>query len=183
MHTYEFAFATFQTGMPTYSATSGEADIYGSGCQMLTAAGVDLPPPQKVLRSGIEIDDHPRVVIDPSFGVTLAQWRAKLPMPGNIKLAAGSTLVLKGDLQGLIIESLELKGALVVSVAPGAKVTLRKVQEKNAGWAFKELGADDKVAEPLAIRGYDIEKLAHRQLTFNQPGYFVVDDTPQCSLL
>ena len=95
--------------MPTYSAPSGEADIYASGCEMLAAAGVPLPTAPKAVRAGIEVDDCPRVVIDPSFGVTLAQWKAKLPTPSRVKLAHGSTLVLKGDLKGLSIESLDLK--------------------------------------------------------------------------
>jgi hypothetical protein len=41
----------------------------------------------------------------------------------------------------------------------------------------------ETVPEPLAIRGYTIEKIAQRELTFDQPGSFVVDDTPQCSIL
>jgi len=177
------AQAKFGTGMPTYSAPSGEADIYASGCEMLAAAGVPLPTAPKAVRAGIEVDDCPRVVIDPSFGVTLAQWKAKLPTPSSVKLAHGSTLVLKGDLKGLSIESLDLKGTLVVSVAPGASVTLRSVQTSNDGWSFRELNGGETVPEPLAIRGYTIEKIAQRELTFDQPGSFVVDDTPQCSIL
>ena len=76
---------------------------------MLAAVGVNFPSPKQVVRAGVEVQDHPRVVIDPPFGVTLAQWRAKLPTPNKIKIAPGSTLILQGDLRGLLIESLELK--------------------------------------------------------------------------
>ena len=105
--------------MPTYSAPSGEADIYASGCEMLAAAGVPLPSSVQIVRAGIEVQDCPRVVIDPSFGATLAQWCAKLPTPANIKLAPGSTLVLRGDLRGLRLESLELKVRALLTLVPG----------------------------------------------------------------
>jgi len=57
------------------------------------------------------------------------------------------------------------------------------VQTSNDGWSFRELNGGETVPEPLAIRGYTIEKIAQRELTFDQPGSFVVDDTPQCSIL
>lgn len=98
-----------QTGMPTYSAASGEADIYKSNCEMLAAAGVALPGFTQVVRAGVEVDDCPRVVVDPSFGVTLAQWKSKLVKPADVKLAPGSTLILRGDLKGLRVGSLDLK--------------------------------------------------------------------------
>ena len=61
--------------MPTYSAASGEADIYLSNCEMLTAAGVKLPLFEETTRGGVAVMDCPRVVIDPSFGVTVADWK------------------------------------------------------------------------------------------------------------
>ncbi|KAL1508677.1 hypothetical protein AB1Y20_004772 [Prymnesium parvum] len=164
------------SGMPTYSAPSGEADIYAGHCQMLSALGVQVDVDRLVVRAGVEVIDCPRVVIDPSFGVTLDEWRSKLPSPSNIKLAPGSTLVLSGDLRKLRIESLNLKGTLVVSLAPGAEVTLKNVNEDNAGWRFCEIAEGDQVPEPLAIRGYTLEKNGQRVLDFPKPGTFTVDD-------
>ena len=162
-------------GMPTYSAASGEADIYLSNCQMLQAAGVVLPDAPTVSRGGIKVSDVPRLVVDPTFGVTISDWKAKLPTPGAIKLAPGSTLVLRGDLTGLTIESLELSGTLVVQLVPGAKLTIRSVKEQNDGWAFADLDGE-AVPEPLAIRGYKMVKSAQRELIYDIPGTHVVDD-------
>ncbi|KAL3919700.1 MAG: hypothetical protein SGPRY_005536 [Prymnesium sp.] len=164
------------TGMPTYSAASGEADIYKSNCEMLAAAGVALPGFTQVVRAGVEVDDCPRVVVDPSFGITLAQWKSKLVKPADVKLAPGSTLILRGDLKGLRVGSLDLKGTLIVSVAPGAQVTLQNVKEDNAGWRFTDLAEGAEVSEEIAIRGYTIEKLGQREIEFSEPGTYVVND-------
>jgi len=162
-------------GMPTYSAASGEADIYLSGCEMLAAAGVKLPAFNEATRGGVTVMDCPRVVFDPTFGATVADWNAKLLTPSAIKLAPGSTLVLRGDLSGLTIESLELSGTLVVDLAPGAVVALKSVKERNAGWAFKDLAEGAEAPEPLAIRGYTLVKHGQRELAFDR-GTHVVDD-------
>ena len=58
-----------------------------------------------------------------------------------------------------------------------AQVTLRRLQEVNAGWSFRELTDGEDVVEPLAIRGYTILKTDRRELTFDEPGVYVVDDS------
>ena len=132
-------------GMPTYSAGSGEADIYASSCEMLKAAGVALPASARASRGGILVDDCPRVVVDPSFGITITEWRQKLPTPAAVQLAPGSTLILQGDLRGLRIHSLKLRGTLIVRVAPGASVVLHAVNESNEGWHFKDIPEGEQV--------------------------------------
>ena len=123
----------------------------------------------------MSVVDVPRVVIDPSFAVGVASWRQKLPTPDAVQLAAGSTLLLQGDLRGLTIESLELRGTLVVRVCKGANVTLRRVRVDNAGWSFAEYTGSD---EALAVRGYEVVHHDQRELTFDTPGTFVVEDAP-----
>ena len=156
------ARAKSRGGMPTYSAPSGEADVYASNCELLAAAGVSLPAAAPVERGGIRLADSPRVVVDPSFGVGVAAWRAKFPTPRWVSIAAGSTLVLRGRLEGLSIEKLDLAGALVIEVCEGATVTVKSLVERNAGWAFVELVDGEDAPEELAIRGYRLEKRAER---------------------
>jgi len=163
-------------GEPTYSAASGEADVYASACEVLAASGVRLPPPVHAIRDGVGVVDTPRVVIDPSFGPTLAAVRDKLPTPHAVSLAQGSTLVLEGDLTRVRLEALSLDGALVVRVVPGADVTIRNLRVSNTGWEFGELTGGEP--EELAIRGYKLRKLQTRELIFDQPGVYVVDDGP-----
>ena len=174
-------------GMPTYSAASGEADVYAASCEMLAACGVALPAAAEVKRAGVRVSDCPRVVVDPSFGVTLADWRAKLPTPHDVRLSPGSTLLLQGDLRGLTIHSLEVKGALTLRMVQGATVTLRRVRVSNAGWSFRELAPDERAPEPVAIRGYKLVPTEARELVFDKPGTYVVDDDADgagpCALL
>jgi len=163
-------------GMPTYSAASGEADAYASGCEMLAAAGVVLPPAAATSFAGVSVMLGARVVIDPSFAVGVGAWREKMPTPSAVRLSSRSTLLLEGDLSGLRIEELDLDGSLVVRMCPGAKVVLRRVRVANAGWSFKGLSAAGKTDEALAIRGYELAKHGHREIIFDEPGDFVVED-------
>lgn len=98
--------------MPTYSAASGEADAYTSGCEMFTGAGVLMPKPNDVTMAGVRIALGARVVIDPTFGTGLAAWREKLPTPASVRMTNRSTLLLQGELRGLRIESLDLDGCV-----------------------------------------------------------------------
>ena len=124
--------------------------------------------------AGVTVSLGPRVVVDPSFGVGLAAWRAKLPTPSEVRLGVSSTLLLLGELRGLRIESLELQGTLVLRLCDGCNVTLRRVRVANAGWSFRSTdGASD---EALAIRGYAPVRTEQRELTFDTPGAYVVDD-------
>jgi len=150
-------------GEPTYSAASGEADVYASACEVLAASGVRLPPPVHAIRDGVGVVDTPRVVIDPSFGPTLAAVRDKLPTPHAVSLAQGSTLVLEGDLTRVRLEALSLDGALVVRVVPGADVTIRNLRVSNKGWEFggltggepEELARSRQISHPLRRRRAD----------------------------
>ena len=166
---------------PTYSAASGEADVYGAACELLAACGVRLPLSDTQVRSGVTVRDTPRVVIAPSFGATLAQWRSRLRNPGSIRLAPRSTLVIEGDTTGVVIDSLDLDGALVVRACPGARIHLRRVRVRNKGWHFVFLGGSTMESEALSIRGYELKKYESRELTFHLPGDYVVDDGPVTS--
>ena len=163
-------------GMPTYSAASGEADAYTSARECLEAGGVPSFQVQQTEMSGVRVAVGARVVIDPSFAVGVAAWREKLPTPKKITITAKSTLLLQGDLSGLSIGELELDGTLVVRVCPGAKVVLRRVRASNSGWSFGGLGTDSP--EELAIRGYQLQKKGERELIFDEPGEYVVEDEP-----
>ncbi len=170
------ARAKSKKGQPTYSAASGESDAYASACEMMAAAGVTFPTAQLTSMSGIKVSLGPRVVIDPSFGIGLAEWRAKLPTPGAVHLERDATLLLMGDLRGLCIESLELSGSLVIRLCKGAKVTLRKVRVSNPGWSFKEFADGSSSDEALAIRGYEPDRKAQRELIFDHPGEYIIED-------
>lgn len=168
-------------GEPTYSAASGEFDAYKSACEILTAVGVQIPNMEDRSLSGVAISIGPRVVVDPSFGVGIADWRSKIPSPDAVKIDSHATLLLLGDLTGLRIETLSVKGCLVIRMCHGARVTLRRVRVSNAGWSFKEITDGSSADEALAIRGYAPKQHAQRELVFDRPGEYVIDDGPDAT--
>jgi len=142
---------------------------------------VPVPAGSMTTLSGVKVALGPRVVIDPTFGVGLATWRRKLPTPRDVSIASNATLLLTGELHGLRIESLDLKGALVLKMCAGANVTLRRVRVSNSGWKFKSFGDGSKVDEALAIRGYRVEKNQQRELVFDRPGEYIIEDEEDAS--
>mmetsp|Transcript_33972 Transcript_33972/g.79536 ORF Transcript_33972/g.79536 Transcript_33972/m.79536 type:complete len:85 (-) Transcript_33972:377-631(-) len=81
----------------------------------------------------------------------------------------------------------DAQGALVVSVCAGATVTLKSVHAINEGWHLVELKEGEEAPEHLAIRGYKLHKRGQRELVFDKPGEYVVDDDngwyQRCNLL
>jgi UDP-sugar pyrophosphorylase len=163
-------------GMPTYSAASGEADAYKCGREMLAACGVPLQPGSESSMAGVRVELGARVVIDPSFGIGLSAWKARLPLAEQIKITSRSTLLLQGDVSGVSIEQLDLDGTLVLRACEGAKVTLKRCNVSNAGWSFKSLWGGVGSDEALAIRGYSLSQNAQRELVFDKPGEYIVED-------
>ena len=95
-------------------------------------------------------------MLKPSFGVTQAEIAARFPSPEKVSISARSTLVLEGD---IVIEALTLDGALELSVAPGASLTVNCDAVVNAGCSYEPVSQDDaSVPEKYRIRGYKISK-------------------------
>ena len=71
-------------------------------------------------------------------------------------------------------------GALKLVAVDGAKVTIRRLSVKNAGWKLRELTpeevADAGTPEVERLRGYTYEVLEERELRFDAPGEYVVDE-------
>ena len=55
----------------------------------------------------------------------------RFPAPAQVSVAEGSSLVVAGD---ATIEHLDVEGALVVLVEPGASLTIRSLVVRNSGW-------------------------------------------------
>ena len=119
----------------------------------------------------VPVELGPAVVLSPSFGVTSTEVAGKV-RGGTI--SARSTLVLDGE--DIIVEDLELDGALVVRAVAGACVRIKGLKVKNAGWEFVALGAedDDTAPEELKIRGFKVLKHEERALEFTDPGTYEI---------
>ena len=73
---------------------------------------------------GIPVKYGARVVILPSFGVTLEDIRGRFVEGGNVTISSESTLVLDGDIS---IKNLSLNGALILRATPGTKIRIENL--------------------------------------------------------
>ena len=152
------AAAKVATNGPAESASSAENDFYLAGRMKLRAAGMEvLEAPQKNL-SGIPLVPGPRVILRPSFALTLADVRARI-IGGSI--SGEATLVLDGD---LTLENVTIAdGASLVAKAPkGGTLEIKDRTVTRSGAVHDlvpltdaEMTSSD-VPEYLRIRGYRI---------------------------
>ena len=72
--------------------------------------------------------------------------------PRNVSITNRSTLVLRGD---VVVERLDLDGALFITAKPGVRVRIKKLTVKNPGIQAVPIQLKDKnLPEALRIRGY-----------------------------
>jgi UDP-sugar pyrophosphorylase len=152
------AAAKVATNGPAESASSAENDFYLAGRMKLRAAGMEvIEAPQKTL-CGIPLVPGPRVILRPSFALTLADVRARI-IGGSI--SGEATLVLDGD---LTLENVTIAdGASLVAKAPeGGTLEIKDRTVPRSGAVHDlvpltdaEMASAD-VPEYLRIRGYRI---------------------------
>ncbi|MFM8983116.1 MAG: UTP--glucose-1-phosphate uridylyltransferase, partial [Spartobacteria bacterium] len=140
---------------PPESASSAENDFYLAGRMKLRAAGMEvIDAPQKTLR-GIPLTPGPRVILRPSFALTLADVRARI-IGGSI--SGESTLVLDGDVS---LENVTIAdGAALLAKAPaGESLTIKDRTVTRSGTVHDLVPLTDdemassEVPEYLRIRG------------------------------
>eukprot|EP00899_Mesostigma_viride_P007455 jgi/Mesvir1/16710/Mv15101-RA.1 len=168
------AIAKVNSGLPPHSAASGELDQYIANCKVLGMLGATIGQPSKATFNGIAYEVPPRVVLSPSFALTYTALKSKVNASG-LKLATDSTLVIDGP--GITIDSLEVEGTLVIRAVPGANVKVSGLKVKNAGWHLEAVNKDDeKFAEDLRVRGFQVIRKEGRELKFDTPGDYVVSN-------
>jgi len=162
-------------GTPPESATSAESDFYLAGRMRLKAAGVPVTEAPAELMCGVELVRGPRVLLRPSFALTLNDVREKIS-GGSVSDEA--TLILDGE--GIRLENVTLAGrsALVIHACPGANVCVKDRTIENEGFEIVKLTEEDfsdpNTPEYLRIRGYRIENRGAEIHTFEQPGDYTV---------
>jgi UDP-sugar pyrophosphorylase len=144
-------------GGPAESASSAENDFYLAGRMKLRAAGMIVEDaPIETLR-GIPFTTGPRVLLRPSFALTLADVRARIH---GGKISGTSTLLLEGDVH---LDNVTLpEGASLVVRSPLDTTVV--IQNKSIplvpGFALIPLTEAEmlspEVPEYLRIRGYRI---------------------------
>ena len=144
-----------QSGTHPGVAATGEADQYASTRKILSSIGCNIVDASPVSFNGIVITPGPEIVLAPSFAIFPAECRIKFPNPSHVKISSRSSLVVRGN--GVIIESLELDGALVIECEEGASGVIRNLIVKNAGWEKVPCEANE-CDEVIRMRGFYLKK-------------------------
>ncbi|KAL7468270.1 hypothetical protein ACHAXS_008490 [Conticribra weissflogii] len=147
-------------------AATGEADQNAAARRILRSIGCNVEEGFDATFSGINIVSGPDCVLKPSFAACTNEVKKKFPNPSSVKISWKSSLVLSGD--GLIIESLDLDGALIVECEDGASGVIRDLTVKNRGWV--KVSDEKSDNEVIRMRGYHINKLETERIVFKKDG-------------
>ncbi len=145
------AAAKFKQGLPPECASTCESDFFYVNMRHLQKAGVEFEPVGKddtIEFEGVKVPLYPKLVIMPSFYVTIKELRSKVK--GKWWISKHSTLVLEGEKTA--IKDLRVDGAVKISKSEG-KI---EVTDKKYVNFVKLSGADP---EYLKIRGYKCSTL------------------------
>ena len=144
---------------PPESASSAENDFYEAGRAKLRAAGMMVKDGPRQMLRGVPFTSGPRVILRPSFALTLADVREKI-QGGHI--SGDATLILEGDVR---LENVTVpEGTSLVVHAQDSNPTALKDFTAPPTPRFviqpltEEEMTSDRVPEYLRIRGYRIVK-------------------------
>eukprot|EP00971_Amphidinium_carterae_P200546 3979534-Amphidinium_carterae.1 len=130
---------------PPECALSSEADIYSCCIRMLQAAGVEVECPEgdEISFLGIKARLGARVVLLPSFAITIAQLKERIR--GQVRISKKSTLIVEGDIS---VAGLELDGALKLH----GSGSLHNVKVSNAGCAIEPIPSEALPSQPASLQ-------------------------------
>lgn len=149
-------------------AASGESDQYSAFRNMMRSVGCHVKDASPVQFSGIEVVPGPQVVIKPDSAVSLSELKSKFTHPEKVVISERSSLVVDGS--GVVIESLDLDGALVIECEEGATGgVINNLVVKNKGWEYDTTESKDD-NEIIKMRGYKLQKIETKKIVFKRDG-------------
>lgn len=157
--------------------SSAESDKYIQNQRKLKYAGMELAGKEDdlVTVGGIPVTPGPRVYLGASFAITREEITQKIK---GGKISQRSSMVLEGN--GVVIENIELDGALVIKACDGAQVTIDGLKVENKGWIFEEIPEGANVPETVSIRGYTMNKQEAAEYVIEEPGKYVIGSDGEC---
>ncbi|CAB9498501.1 UDP-sugar pyrophosphorylase [Seminavis robusta] len=144
-----------QKGTAPGVAATGEADQYGAFKAIMRSIGCQVEDAAEETHEGIKAVLSPQVVLKPDFVTCPAEYSEVFPSPDKVKISSKSSLVVSGP-GSVVIESLDLDGALVIECPEGETVTVKDLTVKNDGWVRE--AADAGSPEYIRMRGYRFVK-------------------------
>lgn len=144
-----------EKGVAPGVAATGEADQYGAFRKIIQSIGctVEEAPPET--HEGIKAVLSPEIVLKPNFVACPHDYPYHFPNPDKVKISARSSLVISGPGK-VVVESLDLDGALVIECPEGASLVVKDQVIKNEGWVREPVGSDSP--EYLKMRGFKLVK-------------------------
>ena len=132
--------------MPSFGATQGEYEFYNwTNIVLEKIANVEIEyGDTPISYSGITYAFGPKILLDPTFAITLKEIRDKFK--GTNKISKNSTLILKGN--KTTVNNLDLDGYLVVNEGT---VVEGKIDNKER---IEFVLTTDKDPEIYRIRGF-----------------------------
>jgi UDP-sugar pyrophosphorylase len=149
-----------EKGIAPGTAATGEADQYAAMRMMLRARGCQVEDAAPVEYNGIKVVPGPAIVFKPDFACCPGEFNIKFPTPEKVKISSRSTLVVRGP--GVIIESLDLDGTLVIDVDRGEEAIVRDLVVVNDGWV--QVPDIDNPDEKIKMRGFKIDRRDSRYI-------------------
>ena len=144
---------------PPESASSAENDFYEAGRVKLRAAGMLVEDSPRQMLRGVPFTTGPRVILKPSFALTLADVREKIQ---GGRISGDATLILEGDVR---LENVTIPEgtSLVVHANNNTPSSLKNFIATSASHFVIQPLTDEEmqsetVPEYLRIRGYRIVK-------------------------
>ena len=144
-----------ESGIQPATAATGEADQYAATRLLMRNIGIIIEDEKIQTYDGIKVTPGPAIVFKPDFVTCPGDYFDKFPFPKQVKISKSSTLIVRGS--GVVIESLDLDGTLIIDYKSGEKVVVRDKVVKNAGW--KRVTDDSSDDEIIQMRGYQIQRL------------------------
>lgn len=136
------------------TAATGEADQYGAFRKIMNSIGCNVETAKQETYDGIKVYPGPAIVIKPDFACCPAEFEKKFPCPTSVNISARSTLFVRGS--GVVIESLDLDGTLIIDYNDGKEVIVKNKVVQNAGWVrIRDETSKDEI---IKMRGYYIEQ-------------------------
>jgi len=164
------------SGGASGGAAEGEHAVYAFNRRLLRMAGCLVSGDESAATlGGVCVPSGPRVALAPSFRPSVGITLGRLIGGAAIQVSERSSLHLEGD---VVLEALELDGALEIRAAKGAKVTVRRLRVSNAGYTLHEPSSEalESMAEVTRLRGYEYKRGQVHVLAFDEPCEHVVDE-------
>ncbi|CAD8120011.1 unnamed protein product [Paramecium sonneborni] len=145
------ALAKQKTNLPLECAASSENDFYWLNAELLRMAGVTIPDSisDEVNYNGLEFKFGPKIVLHPSFGVTLSEIKSRIK--GKVQISSNSTVILGGQAE---LHSVNIDGYAQLFGNGQFNVDIKDLNSPK----LVSLEQQDGIPGYLKIRGYRLQK-------------------------